>query len=79
MTKTEQRLSVEEVLQREDEREAIAKVEDAVGDLGHIISNVAEEMEYQKDEWYDFQNMVDSQVNGLYPSDYSTYNIDNIQ
>ena len=74
MTKTEQRLSVEEVLQREDVREAIAKVEDAVGDLGHIISNVAEEMEYQKDEWYDFQNMVDSDTtNQKFPSELLTF------
>jgi len=79
MKTTEQRLSVEEVLQRKDVRQAIEKVEDAIGDLGHLISNVAEEMEYQKDEWDDFQYMVDSQVNGLSPSDYSNYRIGNIQ
>ena len=50
MTKTEQRLSVEEVLQRKDVRQAIEKVEDAIGDLGHLISNVADEMEYEQDE-----------------------------
>ena len=76
MTQTEQRLSVEEVSQRDDVREAIAKVEDAVGDLGHLISNVADEMEYKQDEWYELQNMANSAVNGLYPSDYSSYNID---
>ena len=79
MKTTEQRLSVEEVLQRKDVRQAIEKVEDAIGDLGHLISNVAEEMEYQKDEWDDFQYMVDNQVNGLNPSDYSNYRIGNIQ
>mgnify|MGYP000190243852 FL=1 len=50
MTQTEQRLSVEEVSQRDDVREAMAKVKDAVGDLGHLISNVADEMEYEQDE-----------------------------
>ena len=76
MTQTEQRLSVEEVSQRKDVMEAIAKVEDAVGDLGHLISNVADEMEYKQDEWCELQNMANSAVNGLYPSDYSSYNID---
>ena len=70
MTQTEQRLSVEEVSQRKDVMEAIAKVEDAVGDLGHLISNVADEMEYKQDEWYELQNRANSAVNGLYPSDF---------
>ena len=73
MKTTEQRLSVEEVSQRDDVREATERIQNALEDLARLISEVAEEMEYEQDEWSNLQNMINEEVDGLDIRDYTTY------
>ena len=73
MKTTEQRLSVDEVSQRDDVREATERIQNALEDLARLISEVAEEMEYEQDEWSNLQNMINEEVDGLDIRDYTTY------
>ena len=73
MQTTEQRLSVDEVSQRDDVREATERIQNALEDLARLISEVAEEMEYELDEWSNLQNMINEEVDGLDIRDYTTY------
>ena len=73
MSNTEQRLPVDEVSQRDDVREAIERIQNAREDLARLISEVAEEMEYEQDEWSNLQNMINEEVDGLDIRDYTTY------